>query len=264
MWRSRRLPWTLAALLAVAAGLPAVAAQTPRRLAVAAASDLQVVLPEIVRGFEQSRGVTVALSYGSSGSFFAQIQNGAPLDVFLSADVDYPRQLAAAGLADAATMQVYARGHLALWARRDRRLDLSRGLAALTDARVRHVAVANPKYAPYGRAAVAAVKSAGLYGALEKKLVMGESLAQAAQLVESGNADAGILSLSLVLGPTLKAEGSYAELPAGSYPPIEQAVVVVKASREGALARDFIGYLRRGAAVEQLTRFGFTVPPAAR
>ena len=115
--------------------------------------------------------------------------------------MDYPKQLAAAGLADIATLQVYATGHLVIWARRETKLDLSRGLAALTDARVRHVAIANPKYAPYGRAAVAALRSARLYDALQPKLVMGESLAQAAQLVESGNADVGLLSRSLVLGP---------------------------------------------------------------
>jgi len=262
----RRLCKALAVLIALAPLLPTrVVTQGSRRLVVAAASDLQTVLPEIVRGFERSRAATVTVSYGSSGTLFAQIQNGAPFDVFLSADVDYPRQLATAGFADAATLQVYAKGHLVLWARRDSHLDLGRGLVALTDARVRFVALANPKYAPYGRAAVAALRNAQLYDTLEKKLVMGESLAQTAQLVESGNADAGLLSLSLVLGPTLKAEGSYAEIPATSYPDIDQAAVVVKASREAALARDFIAYLRQGPSVEHLTRFGFTVlRPSAR
>ena len=209
---------TLAGLIALAALLPGgVGTQARPRLVVAAASDLLTVLPEIVRGFERSRAASVTVSYGSSGSLFAQIQNGAPFDVFLSADVDYPRQLVTAGLADPATLQVYASGHLVLWARRDGPVDLARGLAALTDARVRFVAVANPKHAPYGRAAVAALQSARLYEALRGKLVMGESLAQTAQLVESGNADAGLLSLSLALGPTLGAEGRFAALPAGSY-----------------------------------------------
>jgi molybdate transport system substrate-binding protein len=243
---------------------PLAATQTPRRLTVAAASDLQPVLPEIVRGFEKARSASVAVSYASSGTFFAQIQNGAPFDVFLSADVDYPRQLVAAGLADANALRVYASGHLVIWARRDRGLDLSRGLASLTDARIRRIGVANPKYAPYGRAAVTALRNARLYDRLQPKLVMGESLAQTAQLVESGNADAGIFSLSLAMSPRLTTEGTYRELPRNSYPPIDQAAVVIKATRQAALAREFVAYLGEDGAVRQFIRFGFTVPAPGR
>jgi molybdate transport system substrate-binding protein len=202
----------------------------------------------------------VAVSYGSSGTFVAQIRSGAPFDVFLSADVDYPRQLTAARLADPATLQVYARGHLALWTRRASRLDIGRGLSALTDDRIRYIAVANPAHAPYGRAAVAALRNARLYDTLQPKLVMGDSLAQAAQLVESGNADAGILSLSLVLGQALKTQGTYVEIPAQTYPPIDQGAVVVNASREPALGRRFIDHLRGPQTALRLERFGFTVP----
>lgn len=259
-----RASWLLAVASAVAvlaAAPPALLhGQASKRLTIAAASDLQAVLPAIVRDFERSAAASVTVSYGSSGSFFAQIQNGAPFDVFLSADVDYPKQLAAAGVADLTTLQVYAAGHLVLWARRDTRIDLSRGLAGLTDAQVRHVAIANPKYAPYGRAAVAALRTAGVYDALQPKLVMGENIAQAAQLVESGNAEVGLLSRSLVLGPTLTAEGTYADLPAAAYPPIEQAAIVVKASREPALARAFVAFLRLGEAARHLERFGFALP----
>jgi molybdate transport system substrate-binding protein len=234
--------------------------QAGKRLTIAAASDLQTVLPGLVRDFERSASAQLSVSYGSSGSFFAQIQNGAPFDVFLSADVDYPKQLAAAGLADPATLQVYATGHLVVWARRETKLDLSRGLAALTDARVRHVALANPKYAPYGRAAVAALRSARLYDTLQPKLVMGESVAQAAQLVESGNADVGVLSRPLVLGPALSAQGTYADVPPALHPPIHQAAIVIKTSRESALARAFIAYLRGNQAGRHLERFGFSRP----
>jgi molybdate transport system substrate-binding protein len=255
--------WAAAAVLAALAGLwPTLHAQAPRRLAIAAASDLQAVLPDIVRDFERSAGATVAVSYGSSGTFFAQIRNGAPFDVFLSADVDYPRQLTAAKLADAATLQVYARGHLVLWTRRESRIEIGRGLNALTDARIRYIAVANPAYAPYGRAAVTALRSARLYDTLQPKLVMGENLAQAAQLVESGNADAGILSLSLALGPALRGQGSYVEIPTKHHPPIDQGAVVVSASREPALARRFIVHLRSPQTAMRLERFGFTVPAA--
>jgi molybdate transport system substrate-binding protein len=260
---SRRL--RACAVAAAAVGLVwalthAPSAQTPKRLTIAAASDLQTVLPAIVREFERSATATVTVSFGSSGSFLAQIQNGAPFDVFLSADVDYPRQLAKAGLADPATLQVYATGHLVLWARREVAIDLGRGFAALTDGRVRRVAIANPKYAPYGRAAVAALRNAGLYDALQPKLVMGESLAQAAQLVESGNADVGVLSRSLVLGAALQTEGIYAELRRASYPPIEQAAIVVTTSRDPALARAFVAFLRRSEATQQFERFGFSLP----
>jgi len=253
IWNSLRAALLVCALPALLLG------QAPKQLTIAAASDLQTVLPDIVREFERTAAARVRVSYGSSGTFFAQIQNGAPFDVFLSADVDYPRQLADAGLADRSTLQLYATGHLVVWARRESKLDLSRGLAALTDARVRRVAIANPKYAPYGRAAVAALRDARLYDAVQPKLVMGESLAQAAQLVESGNADVGLLSRSMVLGPTLKAEGTYAEVRA-SYPAIDQAGVVVKASREPALARAFIAFLRRADTGKQLERFGFALP----
>ncbi len=249
------------AAIAVACALAATPqGQAPKRLTIAAASDLQTVLPDIVRDFERSASAGVAVSYGSSGSFFAQIQNGAPFDVFLSADVDYPKRLAAVGVADSSTMRVYATGHLVLWARRDSKLDLSAGLAGLADARVRHIAVANPKYAPYGRAAVAALRLAGVYDTLQPKLVTGESIAQAAQLVESGNADVGVLSRSLVLGSTLKSEGTYVDIPASFHPPIEQAAIVVKSSREPPLARAFVAFLSRDDARRHLERFGFALP----
>jgi len=235
-------------------------AQQPQRLNVAAASDLQAVLPDILRGFEHSSGAVLTVSYSASGTFFAQIRNGAPFDVFLSADIDYPRQLAQAGLGDPATLYTYATGHLALWTRRDANIDIGRGLAVLTDARIRHVAIANPLHAPYGRAAIAALKNAQIYGVVEKKLVFGENIAQTAQLVQSGNAEAGLLSLSLVLGPTLKAEGTYAEIPADSYPPIEQGAIAVRASPRAALARQFIAYLHQNDSKERLRRFGLTPP----
>lgn len=245
----------------VALALPAlVRGQAPKQLRIAAASDLQTALPEIVNGFRRSTAADVTVSYGSSGNFFAQIQNGAPFDVFLSADVDYPKRLAAAGAADPGTLQQYASGHLVLWARRDTKLDLSRGLPALTDPRIRHIAMANPKYAPYGRAAEAALQKTRLYDTLEPKLVMGDSLAQTAQLVESGNADVGLLSRSLVLGPALTAEGTYVEIPPTLYPPIDQAAIVVKTSRQPALARQFIAFLGGGEARRHLERFGFALP----
>jgi len=249
-----------AAIVALIAAPALLFAQAPKQLRIAAASDLQAALPDIVSSFKRSTSADVTVSYGSSGNFFAQIQNGAPFDVFLSADMDYPKRLAAAGAADPDTLQHYASGHLALWARRDSKLDLSRGLTVLAEPRVRHIAMANPKFAPYGRAAEAALRAARLYDRLQPKLVMGDSLAQAAQLVESGNADVGLLSRSLVLGPALTAEGTYVEVSTTLYPPIDQAAIVVKTSRQPALARQFIAFLGRGESRQHLERFGFALP----
>jgi molybdate transport system substrate-binding protein len=249
-------------LCALALSAGAGSTQTPRRLAVAAASDLQAALPEVVRGFERTASSTVTVSFGSSGNFFAQIQNGAPFDLFLSADIDYPRRLAAAGYADPATLYGYATGRIALWARRESGVDMSKGLTVLADARIKRIAIANPEYAPYGRAAVAALRQAKLYDTLRPKFVLGENIAQTAQLVDSGNADAGILALSLVLGPALRASGTYAEIPASAHPPIEQAAIIVSASRNKELAREFLAYLRRPETNSLLHRFGFTPPPS--
>jgi molybdate transport system substrate-binding protein len=248
------------ALLAV----PAHTQPAPRRLAIAAASDLQAVLPALVRGFERSAAATVTVSFGSSGSFFAQIQNGAPFDLFMSADIDYPTRLAAAGAADASSLYRYATGRIALWTRKESGLDMRKGLAVLTEARVKRVAIANPEHAPYGRAAVAALRQATLYDAVRPKLVLGENISQTAQLVDSGNADAGILAMSLVLGPALRASGTYAEIPASAHPPIEQAAIIVSASRSKALAQEFLAYFRRADTAALLRRFGLTPPAPPR
>src|SRR4029450_2519889 len=173
----------------------------------AAASDLQSALPAIAARFEKNAGGKVTLTFGSSGNFFAQIQNGAPFDVYLSADVDYPKRLEDVGLAEPGSRYEYARGRLVLWARRDAGIDVSRGLSILADSRVRRIAIANPDHAPYGRAAVAALRADGLYDRVRSKLVVGENISQAAQFAESGSADAGLIALSLALSPALKNAG---------------------------------------------------------
>lgn len=155
--------------------LASLLAQAPP-VTVAAASDLQIALPALVARFEQAAGIRVRVTYGSSGNFSAQIRNGAPFDVFLSADVDYPRQLVATGHADAASLYEYATGRIVLWTRTDSGIDVTRGLAVLRDARVRRLAIANPVHAPYGRAAVAALERAGLFDAAKPKLVLGENI----------------------------------------------------------------------------------------
>jgi molybdate transport system substrate-binding protein len=159
---------------------------------------------------------------------------------------------------------MYATGRIVLWSRNDSKVDVSRGLAVVTDPQVRRIAVANPAHAPYGRAAVAALRHDHLYDEVRSKLVLGENISQAAQFAQSGNAEVGILALSLALSPTLKSAGRYFEIPASSYPPIEQAGAVVSASRQTALAHRFLAALKAPSAERTLGAFGFSVPTAAR
>jgi molybdate transport system substrate-binding protein len=234
-----------------------------RGVTIAAASDLQGVFPELQSRFERATGLTAKVSFGSSGNFFAQLQNGAPFDVFMSADIGYPERLVSAGLAEPSSLYTYGVGRIVVWTRRNSRIDVRRGVAGLNDPRVRHIAIANPEHAPYGRAAVAALKSAGVYEALKQKLVFGENISQAAQLAESGNADVGIIALALALGPALQASGTYSEIPASVHPPIEQAAVVLNAAGNKEAARQFIAYLKNTDTLDLFQRFGFA-PPAER
>src|SRR5262249_6694681 len=157
------------------------------------------------------------------------------------------------------TLYTYGTGHIVLWTRNDSTLDLTRGIAALADPGIRRVAIANPDHAPYGRAAVAALRHIGVYESVQPKLVRGENISQAAQSVQSGNADVGILALSLALAPALKRSGRYVEIPESFYPPIEQAAVILAASREKAIARQFVQFLGQPASVRTLQSFGFVV-----
>jgi molybdate transport system substrate-binding protein len=239
--------------------LPAAAAE----LRVAAASDLAFVLPEIVAGFEKQSGATVKVSFGSSGNFTAQIQNGAPFDVFMAADIAYPRTLIEAGKADGTSLYVYGSGRIVVWVPEGSKLDFERGgMRVLLDPQVKKISIANPQHAPYGRAAVAALEHYQLYSQVKPKLVLGENISQAAQFVQSGNADAGILALSMVLAPAMHDKGKYWLVPESSYPPLEQATVVVKSSSEAALARAFVDYLKSPFAIDLLRRYGFEVGAA--
>jgi molybdate transport system substrate-binding protein len=238
------------------------AAQVPLRIA--AASDLQAVLPVLTARFEQETRRKVDVSFGSSGNFYAQIQNGAPFDVFFSADVAYPRKLESAALTVSGTLVEYAWGRIVLWSRNDANLDLSRGLSILTDVRVRRIAIANPEHAPYGRAAVAALQHEQLYDRVRSKFVLGENISQAAQFVQSGNADAGVIALSLALTPAMRAAGHYVDVPESYHPPIEQAAVVLRASRQPDVARQFLTFLRRPDNQQTLKDAGFTPPQVAR
>jgi len=231
-----------------------------REITVAAASDLQFVLPKIAAQFEKETGQTVKLVFGSSGNFYSQIQNGAPFDLFFSADVEYPERLEKNGFTEPGSLVRYATGKIVLWAAKESSLDVNRGLAALLDPGVRKIAIANPAHAPYGRAAVAALRHENLYDQVALKLVLGENISQAAQFVESGNADAAIVALALVIAPPGKDSGKYFVIPADSYPPIDQAAVVLKSSQQKAAARQFLEFLRRPEILNLMRDFGFSVP----
>src|SRR5689334_4293710 len=192
-----------------------------QQVRVAAAADLKFALDDLAKEYQRQSGVSVAPTYGSSGNLFMQIQNGAPFDVFLSADVEFPKKLEAAGLTEQGTLQQFATGRIVLWMRPDSSIDLTRlGWKALLEPSVKKISIASPEHAPYGRAAVAALRAAGIYDQVREKIVYGENISQAAQFVQSGNADAGIIALSLALSPAMKT-GKRWEIPINTYPRIE-------------------------------------------
>ncbi len=229
-------------------------------LTVAAAADLSTALKQVADGYEQKTGVKVKLSFGASGALTQQIQNGAPFDLFFSADMDYPRQLIASSDADATSLYQYAVGKLVLWVPADSALDLQRqGLNVLLDPSVKKIAMANPQHAPYGRAAEAALKHAGLYDRVADRLVLGENVSQAAQFVESGNAQAGFVALAHALAPGIQTKGKYWEVPADYYPPLIQGVVVLSHSQHKKEAADFLQYIKTKPASDELRKFGFSL-----
>ena len=217
-------------------------------------------MKDLVSVYEESTDQKVKVSLGSSGNFFAQIQNGAPFDLYFSADIAYPKKLQEAGLAVPDSLYRYAVGRIVLWTPGSSPLDLSKGLDALKDPGVKKVAIANPKHAPYGRAAMAALEQSGLSGAVKDKLVLGENISQAAQFVESGACDAGIIALSLAMAPAMKAKGQYWEVPVTAHPPLEQGAVILRQSTRQEAARQFIQFMQGPQGREIMSRYGFTIP----
>ncbi len=246
--------------LLIIAFLSATAFCSGQEITVAAAADLQFAFQDVAARFQKDTGHAVKLVFGSSGNFFAQIQNGAPFDVFFSADIDYPKRLEAAGLAEPGTIYEYATGKIVVWAPANSKLDVTQGLRVLLDPAVGKIAIANPEHAPYGRAAVAALKHAGLYDNVSSKFVLGENISQTATLVVSGGADVGIIALSLAVAPSMKEKGKYYEIPADAYPVIEQAAVITKASKQKDIARQFLQYLKRPTIQDVMKSYGFALP----
>jgi molybdate transport system substrate-binding protein len=228
---------------------------TPHTLTIAAAADLNFALEQLARDFRSTHPeVTLQIDYGSSGNFYTQLRNGAPFDVFLSADVEYPRKLAAEGIGVADSVFTYAVGGIVVWVPAASPLDPA---TALRDPAVHHVAIANPQHAPYGRAAEAALRTMGLYTTVEKKLVLGENITQTLQFVESGAADVGIVALSLAVAPSVRAAGRYQEIPVTAYPKMEQGGIILKPSPP---ASQFRAFLLNPESRRVLKQFGFYLP----
>lgn len=257
----RRLTTALAAA-ALAAGFafPSLAQQTPVPT-VAAASDLQFALEEVAEAFRQQTGQRIRVSFGSSGNYARQLRQGAPFEMFLSADEGFVFQLADAGLT-IDRGELYAEGRIAILAPHgsvlkadDKLADLR---AALADGRITRFAIANPEHAPYGRAAEQALKGQGLWEAIQPKLVLGENVSQAAQFATSGAAQGGIIAYSLALAPAVSRLGTYALIPAEWHAPLRQRMVLMK--NASPVTRDFYGFVQSPAARVILRKYGFLLP----
>jgi molybdate transport system substrate-binding protein len=233
-----------------------------RTLTIAAASDLKFALDELVGRFrEQNPEADLQVTYGSSGNFFAQIANGAPFDLYLSADVAYPRKLAEQGLVHESGVFEYAVGRLVLWVPGGSRLPVETlGMRTLLEPSVKRIAIANPQHAPYGRAAEAAMKSQGVHEAVKDKLVLGENIAQTAQFVQSGSADVGLIALALALAPAMRSQGRHWEVPRDAYPRMDQGGAILKRTRDEELALRFRRFLLGQEGRALLKDHGFFLP----
>ena len=235
-----------------------------KEIRIAAAADLKFAMGELSEKFEKQTGAQVNVTYGSSGNFFSQLQNGAPFDLFFSADIEYPKKLESAGLTEPQTMYQYAIGRIVIWTPADAKVDVTKeGWKSLLDASVEKIAIANPEHAPYGRAAVAAMQKAGIYESAKAKLVYGENISQAAQFVQSGNAQAGIVAKSLAVSPAMR-DGKRWEIPADMHPALEQGAVILKDARNKIAARAFLEFVKSPSGRAILTNYGFEVPDKTR
>ncbi len=231
-------------------------------VSIAAAADLAYCLDDINAAFKITHpGADLKVSSGSSGNFTSQIKAGAPFEVFLSADIGFPKDLIKAGLADEKTLFTYAFGKIVLWTLHPEAVDVTKGLAVLSKPEVvKKLAVANPDHAPYGRAAKEALQHDKLWDALQSRIVLGDNIAATAQFVSSGNADAGIVALSLVTSPKLANVGKWQEIPAEDYNPLEQGAVLTKAGMGNPTAKAYLEFLRTPEARAIFDHYGFRLP----
>lgn len=244
-------------LILLIASLPAHAGG---QITIAAAADLKFAMDEIVTLFGKSHPDSLVTTiYGSSGKFQTQIRQGAPYDLYFSADIAYPRALKSEGFATG-DVQPYALGRIVLWS-------VSRGalkLCDLTDPSVRKIAIANPRHAPYGKRAEEALKAAGVWDKIEAKLVYGDNVAQTAQFVQTGNADAGIIALSQALSTGLSRQGSYTLIAQSQHQPLEQGFILTRRAADNPGAQAFARFIASHDARAIMTRYGFVLPADAK
>ena len=255
-----RVPVVLACLLAMLVTLHAQpnAVQTVR---VAAASDLQFAFDEVITRLQQREpNLRVQVTYGSSGTLHAQLRQRAPYDVYLSADIEYPRDLVSRGIGSAGDLFTYATGRVVIWVPRKSTLPIERdGLRALTHAS--RIAIGNPRHAPYGRAAESALRQALIWDQVKARLVLGENVAQTAQFVQSGAADAGIIAKSLAVAPAMRTTGRFWDVPDRMHPPLIQGGLILPWARSQAAARRVREYLESRDGQQLLESYGFGPPP---
>jgi molybdate transport system substrate-binding protein len=249
----------LAKLSACAAlALTLIGPAQAEKLTIAAAADLKFAMAEVVEKFRAARpGDQIEVIYGSSGKFFTQIKNGAPFDMYFSADIEYPRKLEKEGLTAGPT-RPYAVGRIVLWSLKP---ELAKtALKDLPKAAIRKFAIANPQHAPYGLRGKEALQHQRVWTAMEPKLVMGENIAHTAQFIDTGAADAGIVALALVLSPTMKDKGAWTLIPDAWHEPLEQGFAITQRAASNPLAKDFAKYMASEPARVTMRRYGFTLP----
>jgi molybdate transport system substrate-binding protein len=256
---------TLALFLAGLAPTPAPAATptspaTPASVSIAAAANLVYALDALNAAFKQSTpDDTLTCTTGASGNLVAQITNGAPYDIFLSADLDYPQALIKAGHADAKTITTFAIGRLVLWTTKPG-VEVTDIIATVNNPAVQKLAVANPVTAPYGRAALQVIDHLGLTSAARLKIVTGENITQTAQFVETGHADAGFVARSLVLSPKLRDKGRWIEISAALHAPLDQGVVITQRGAANPAAARYLAFLKSDPARKIFERYGYALP----
>ncbi|MFO0878371.1 MAG: molybdate ABC transporter substrate-binding protein [Gemmataceae bacterium] len=242
--------------------LPSRGDRPEAEVRVAAAADLKFALEELADFFQEAYPhIRVTVTVGASGNLYAQLMNRAPFDLYLSADVDYPRKLGEAGLADPDSLFVYAIGHLALVVPRSSPIDLEkRGAQALTGPGVRKIAIANPRFAPYGQAAVQALESLGIHAQVKDRLVLGENVAQAAHFLHSGAVDAAALPVSLASVSPLREEARFWRVPEDAYPRLNQGGIILSWAQNREATQALAAYLQAPAGQAVLKRHGFGLP----
>jgi molybdate transport system substrate-binding protein len=260
------MPKALLALLITAATLCAPGRAGAAEILVAAAADLNFAIKEMIAEFEKQSPHRIKLTLGSSGNFHSQIKNGAPFDIYFSADIEYPAELNKAGLTEPGTLFTYAVGRIVAWVPAQSPIDVEKlQIQAFFHPSVRKVAIANPAHAPYGRAAVSALRHYGVYEKLTEKLVYGENISQTAQFIETGAADIGIIALAIALAPAVKTRGRYWEVPLEAFPRMTQGAVILKAASDKgnlAAARQFYDWIKSPFSRAILKKYGFFLPEA--